>query len=47
MLIADDTSWFSIVSDPLETKNMLNEELDKIRWWAEQSKITFNPDPTK
>ena len=30
-LFADDTSLFSIVSDPLETANILNEDLDKIR----------------
>ena len=46
-LFADDTSLFSIVSDPLETANILNEDLDKIRGWAEQWKMAFNPDPTK
>ena len=45
-LFADDTSLFSIVSDPLETANILNEDLDKIRRWAEQWKMAFNPDPT-
>ena len=29
-LFADDTSLFSIVSDPLETANILNKDLDKI-----------------
>ena len=42
-----DTSLFSIVSDPLETANILNEDLDKIRRWDEQWKMAFNPDPTK
>ena len=46
-MFADDTSLFSIVSDPLETANILNEDLDKIRGWAEQWKMAFNPDPTK
>ena len=46
-MFADDTSLFSIVSDPLETANILNEDLDKIRRWAEQWKMAFNPDPTK
>ena len=46
-LFADDTSLFSIVSDPLETANILNKDLDKIRGWAEQWKMAFNPDPTK
>ena len=38
---------FSIVSDPLETANIPNENPDKIRRWAEQWKMAFNPDPTK
>ena len=46
-LFADDTSLFSVVSDPLETANTMNEDLDKIRRWAEQWKTAFNPDPTK
>ena len=46
-LFADDTSLFSIVSDPLETANILNEDLDKTRRWDEQWKIAFNPYPTK
>ena len=46
-LFADDTSLFSIVSDPLETANILNEDLDIIQSWAEQWKMAFNPDPTK
>ena len=25
----------------------MNKDLDKIRGWAEQWKMTFNPDPTK
>ena len=35
-LFADDTSLFSIVSDPVETANILTMDLDKIRGWAEQ-----------
>ena len=46
-MFADDTSLFSIVSDPLETANILNEDLDIIQSWAEQWKMAFNPDPTK
>ena len=46
-LFADDTSLFLIVSDPLETANILSKDLDKIRGWAEQWKMAFNPDPTK
>ena len=46
-LFADDTSLFSIVSDPLETANILDEGFDKIRGWAEQWKMAFNLDPTE
>ena len=46
-LFADDTSLFSIVSNPFETANILNKDLDKIPGWAEQWKMAFNPDPTK
>ena len=46
-LFADYTSLFSVVSDPLETANTLNKDLDKIRGWAELWKMAFNPDSTK
>ena len=46
-LFADDTSLSSVVSDPLETANILNKDLHKIRGWVEQWKMAFNPDPTK
>ena len=46
-LFADDTSLFSVICDPLETANVLNNDLRKIREWAEQWKMVFNPDPTK
>ena len=46
-LFADDTSLFSEICDPLETANVLNNELRKIREWAEQWKMVFYPDPTK
>ena len=35
-LFTDDTSLFSEISDPLETANVLNNDLRKIREWAEQ-----------
>ena len=46
-LFADDTSLFSVVSDLLQTANILNEDLDKIRGWTKQWNTAFNPDPTK
>ena len=47
MLFADDTSLFSEICDTLETGNVLNNDLRKIREWAEQWKTVFNPDPTQ
>ena len=35
-LSADDTSLFSDICDPLETANVLNNDLRKIREWAER-----------
>ena len=46
-MFADYTYLFSIVSDALETANILNKDLGEIRGWAEQWKTVFNPDPTK
>ena len=46
-LFANDTSFFSVVSDLLETANILNEDLGKNWRWAEQWKMAFNTDPTK
>ena len=41
------TVMFSVVSDPLETANILNKDIDKIRDWAEQWEMAFNLDRTK
>ena len=45
-LFADSSSIFSKICDPLETANVLNINLTKIREWSQQWKIDFNPDPT-
>ena len=44
---ADDTSLFSIVSDPLQSATELNHDLKLIEKWAYQWKMSFDPDPTK
>ena len=44
---ADDTSLFSIVYDPKISAEELNLDLKLISQWAEQWKMSFNPDPTK
>lgn len=46
-LFADDTSLFSIVRNPTVTANILNEDLETISVWADQWKMSFNPDITK
>ena len=46
-LFADDTSLFSVVYDKNTSANELNNDLRKIRNWAYQWKMSFNPDPLK
>ena len=44
---ADDTSLFSIVTDPQTTALNMNRDLSTISDWAYQWKMRFNPDPNK
>ena len=44
---ADDTSLYSVVKNPITTAAELNHDLDIISKWANQWKMSFNPDPTK
>ena len=44
---ADDTMLFSIVNNPTTSAEDLNSDLEKIKEWAYQWKLEFNPDPTK
>ena len=46
-LFADDTSLFSIVNNASVSAFRLNNDLVKIRDWAFNWKMSFNPDPTK
>ena len=46
-LFADDTSLFSVVDSASVSGSSLNSDLMKIRDWALNWKICFNPDPTK
>ena len=46
-LFADDTSLFSIVHNMNTPTTNLNNDLNKIKNWAVQWKINFNPDPSK
>ena len=45
--LADVTSLFIIVHDPLTSAEDLNHDLDLISKWAHQWKMCFNPHPTK
>ena len=40
-LFPDDTSLFSEICDPLENANVLNDDLRKIREWAETIENDF------
>ena len=44
---ADDTSLYSVVTDPITSAAELNHDLEIINNWAKQWKMSFNPDPTK
>ena len=46
-LFADDTSLFSTITSPAISSSILNEDLPKITQWADQWKMSFNPDITK
>ena len=47
MLFADDTFLFTSASDPNQTTNILNQDLQKITTWAKTWKVSFNPGKTK
>ena len=46
-LFADDTSIFTVVNDPHKAARDLNHDLNLIKLWAHNWRMTFNPDPTK
>ena len=46
-LFADDTSLFPVIHDPVITTLELNSDLSRIKQWAFQWKMSFNPDPNK
>ena len=47
LIFADDTSLFVSGSDPAETSNILNRDLQKISSWATKWKVKFNTTKTK
>ena len=46
-LIADDTSVYIIVDDPVAAAELLNLDLDKITKWAKEWLVKFNPNKTE
>ena len=46
-LFADDTSLFTVVQNPNTAANDMNHDLELIKQWAHQWRMSFNPDPQK
>ena len=46
-IFADDTSLFSRVSEIHKSASNLNDDLEKISYWAYEWKMQFNPDLNK
>ena len=46
-LFADDTSLFTVVQNPNTAANDMNDDLELIKQWAHQWRMSFNPDPQK
>ena len=46
-LFADDTSIFSVAHNPNECAADLNNDLDRIKRWAHDWRMSFNPDPAR
>ena len=46
-LFADDTSLFTVVKDPDAAALDMNHDLNLIRLWAHNWRMSFNPDPAK
>ena len=46
-LFADDAYLFSVVQDIATSSCNLNYDLNRVREWAFQWKIIFNPEPSK
>ena len=44
---ADDTSTFSVVSNPISASQKVNKDLDKVDLWSNKWKMSFNPDLSK
>ena len=46
-LFSDDTSLFSVIHGSVIKNSELNSDLSRIKQWAFQWKMSFNPDPNK
>ena len=46
-LFADDTSLFTVAHEPNEAADHMNHDLELIRQWAQDWRMSFTPDPQK
>ena len=46
-LFADDISLFTVIHDPIRAALDMNHDLDTIKRWAHNWRMSFNPDPNK
>ena len=46
-LFADDASLCTVAQDPISAAKDMNHDLELIRQWAHDWRMTFNPDPQK
>ena len=44
-LFADDTSLFTVVHDTIAAADDMNHDLELLRHWAHDWRMSFNPDP--
>ena len=46
-IFADDTTLFEVVDDPMDSGQLLNDDLTKISWWSDRWLVTMNPSKTR
>ena len=46
-IFADDTALFEVVDDPMDSGQLLNDDLTKISWWSDRWLVTMNPSKTR
>ena len=46
-LFANDISLYSVINDKHLSANKLNQDLNRMNYWAFEGKMSFNPDRSK